>query len=294
MVQFKFLKMTKKNLIFALMFISVLVSLVARPEQEKNTTEAEETLVDVGGFRLNFRIIRGQSPIVLFESGGGMDSSEWANLVKILSGKTAATIVTYDRAGFGKSDLPDIPYDMRKETAWLFKGLKKLGVERNLILVGHSYGGWLIRLAASMYPDKISGMVFVDPFTHELVDILGIDYLKDHPMSGKLPFDTSQPERLSKYQRALVRMISDGLAKKTEIMRKTILPEGVPVRLITAGRDFLPKPEEYAAWRRAHKQVVSKIKGAKLIVAESSGHMIPLQQSELVVDTILEVIKQVK
>jgi len=142
-----------------------------------------------------------------------------------------------------------------------------------------------------MYPNKVSGMVFVDPFSTEFVDILGIDYLKDHPIAGKLPFDTSKSEKLTKIQRALVRMVSDGLKRKTEIMRNTTIPEGIPVRLITAGISFLPKPEEQAAWRKAHEKLAAKIKDAKLIVAEHSGHMIPFQQPKLIVDTIIEVIK---
>jgi len=47
----------------------------------------------------------------------------------------------------------------------------------------------------------------VDPFTVELVDTFGIEYCNNHPMMGKLPFDTSQPEKLSKVQRAVVRMV---------------------------------------------------------------------------------------
>lgn len=113
-------------------------------------------------------------------------------------------------------------------------------------------------------------------------------------MVGKLPFDTSKPEKLTKIQRALIRMVSDGLQRKTEMMRKTTIPEGIPVRLITSGKPFLPKPEEQKAWRRSHEQIVSKIKDAKLIVAEQSGHMIPFEQSGIIIEKILEVIQLTK
>jgi pimeloyl-ACP methyl ester carboxylesterase len=48
------------------------------------------------------------------------------------------------------------------------------------------------------------------------------------------------------------------------------------------------------AWRRSHEQMVSKIKGAKLIVAEQSGHMIPFEQPEIIIETIIEVIQLTK
>ena len=262
--------------------------------QQDNTVNTLEKLIDVGECRLNFTVIKGGSTTILFEAGGGMNSSEWSGLTPEIARRTGATVVTYDRAGFGKSDLPDSPYDMRIETKWLLKGLKHLGLEKNLVLVGHSYGGWLIRLTASMDPGNVAGMVFVDPFSTELVDILGVEYLDDHPMLGKLPFDTSKPEKLSKFQRALVRMVGDGLRVKTEIMRKTVVPEGIPVRLITCGKSFLPKPEEQTAWRQAHEQMAAKIKGAKLIIAEKSGHMVPLEQPQIVIDTVIEVFELLK
>jgi len=284
----------QKFFIFVWFCASGTLSLHAVNGHSNNQNEIWEKLINVGQCRLNFKVIKGGNPTILFESGGGMDSSEWHSLAKMIANKTGATIVTYDRAGFGKSDLPDIPYDMRQETKWLFIGLKKLGIEKNLILVGHSYGGWLIRLSVSMYPNKVSGMVFVDPFSTEFVDILGVEYLKDHPIAGKLPFDTSKPEKLTRIQRAMVRMVGDGLRKKTEIMRNTTLPKGIPVRLITAGNAFLTKPEEHTAWRKAHEQLVAKIKGAKLIVAVQSGHMVPFQQPKLIIDTIIEVIELTK
>lgn len=291
---------TKKSNMSLIFFILVFFCALSRWSvhadiaRQNHTNDAVEKLIDVGKCRLNFRVIKGGSITILFESGGGMDSTEWSKLAPEIANKTGATIVAYDRAGFGKSDLPETPYDMRTETKWLLEGLNKLGLEKNLILVGHSYGGWLIRLIANMYPDNISGMVFIDPFSSEFVDILGVKYLDDQPMIGKLPFDTSKPEKLSKVQRALIRMVSDGLGRKTEIMQKTTIPGGIPVRLITCGKSFLPKPEEQKAWRRAHEQMVSKIKGAKLIVAEQSGHMIPFEQPGLIIETIIEVIQLTK
>jgi len=253
--------------------------------------EAVETLIRIGQYHLNFKFIKGGDLTILLEAGGGMDSNEWSKLAPELAQKTDATIVSYDRAGFGKSDLPENKQDMKEEIEWLWIGLQKLKLNKNLILVGHSFGGWMIRLIASEHPDVVRGMVFVDPFTNEFVDLLGIEYLDNHPMIGKLPFDTSQPDKLTKHQRALVRMIGDGLSPKMEIMRKTSIPPGIPVLLITSGRQFLPKTEEQEAWRRAHEQMITSIKGATLIVAEESDHMIPFRQPGLIIEAVIKVIE---
>lgn len=248
-------------------------------------------MVQVGKYRLNFQVIKGGSLTILLEAGGGLDSREWSWLAPELAQKTKTTIVSYDRAGFGKSDLPETPHDMREEVDWLWQGLQKLGLDKNLILVGHSFGGWMIRLIASEHPEAVCGMVFVDPFTNEFVDLLGVEYLDNHPVAGKLPFDTSQPDKLTKYQRALVRMGGDGLGPKMETMRKTSIPSGIPVLVITSGRPFLPKTEEQEAWRLSHEQMTASIKGATLIVAEKSDHMVPWRQPDLIIEAVMKVIQ---
>ncbi len=251
---------------------------------------AVETLVQIGKYRLNFRVIEDGRPTILLEAGGGMDSREWNKIAPELARKTGATVVSYDRAGFGNSDLPETPHDMREEVDWLWQGLQKLELNQELILVGHSFGGWMIRLFANEHPDVVRGMVFVDPFTNEIVDLLGMEYLDNHPLAGKIPFDTSQPDKLTKFQRAVVRMVRDGLAPKMKIMRATAIPPDIPVVVITSGRPFLPKTEEQEAWRKSHEQLTASIKGATLIVAEKSGHMIPGSQPDLVIEAVMDVI----
>ena len=100
--------------------IALGAALAATPDQPAH---AVEKLVDVGGYNLNFRIISGQGPAILLESGGGMDSTEWNALAPRLARETGATVIAYDRAGFGKSDLPETKCDLREDTAALWQGL---------------------------------------------------------------------------------------------------------------------------------------------------------------------------
>ena len=259
--------------------------------------QAVERTVDVGGYDLYFRIIPGRRLVILLESGGGMDSTEWTALAPRLARETGATVIAYDRAGFGKSDLPETEYDLREDTAALWRGLQSLGLDKDLVLVGHSYGGFLIRFEAAEHPDSVRGLVFVDPFTVELVDALGIDYCNNHPMMGKLPFDTSRPETLSKLQRALIRMVGaprSNLAENIAVIRKAVVPEGIPVRVITSGTAWVPDPREVKAWREAHERFTASIRGAQQVLAEKSGHMIPFSQPELVVSVVAEVVRLAK
>ena len=109
------------------------------------------------GISLNFRIIRGTGLTVLLEAGGGMDSTEWDAFAPLLARETGATVVAYDRAGFGKSDLPETKCDLREDDAALWRGLAHLGLDKDLVLVGHSYGGFLIRFEAAAHPEGRQG-----------------------------------------------------------------------------------------------------------------------------------------
>jgi len=258
--------------------------------QEAPRETITDTLVSIDGFSLNFRIYRAGRPTILLEAGGGMDLSEWETIAPELVKKTGATVVSYDRAGFGRSDLPEQPCDMKIEAGWLWKAMEQLGFKKDIVLVGHSYGGWMIRIEASENPAAVIGIVFIDPFSVELVDRLGIAYLDQHPMVGKLPFDTSQPEKLTKYERALMRMVGDGLGSKVATMRETTIPKGIPIFIIKSGLPFLQNEEEQKAWSQALDRMAASIEGASLIVAEDSDHMIPFRQPDLIVETVVKTI----
>lgn len=263
-------------------------------EEQLAEFAARDTLVALDDVKLHFQIIDGEGPIVLLEAGGGLDAAEWKGLAPELARETGATIVSYDRAGFGSSSLPEVGHDMSLETEWLWNALSLLGLNKNLILVGHSFGGWMIRIEADRFAGAVSGLVFVDPFSAEFVSSLGVAYCDSHPMMGNLPFADEDPSTLSAEQRALVRMVGEGLGPKMETMRDTQVPEGIPVRILTSAKPFLPKPQEQSAWREAHEAMAASITGSVLIVAEESGHMIPWNQPDLIIESVKDVVAAIR
>src|SRR5262245_20949857 len=81
---------------------------VAKADQAPSFVVRDE-MVDVGGHRLRFRVAIGadvDQPVIVLESGGGLYSTQWAALQLQLTLESGATVVSYDRAGFGESDLP--------------------------------------------------------------------------------------------------------------------------------------------------------------------------------------------
>ena len=120
-------------------------------------------LVDVGGWRLHLNCTgesRGSQPTVILEAGAGDFSVEWSMVQPEIA--KFSRVCSYDRAGDGWSDLGPNPRTFHQIVYELHTLLDKAGVKSPLVLVGHSYGGWLVRLYASSYPTDVAGMVLVE------------------------------------------------------------------------------------------------------------------------------------
>jgi pimeloyl-ACP methyl ester carboxylesterase len=103
------------------------------------------------------------TPTVVFEAGLGCHSSYWGDL----PGRVAATtsVVTYDRAGLGQSDGRADRPTPAAFVADLAAVLERGGGDPPYILVGHSFGGFLIRSFAARYPALVGALLFVDSAT---------------------------------------------------------------------------------------------------------------------------------
>ena len=211
----------------------------------------------------------------------------------MLGRQTGATVVAYDRAGYGQSDLPQTPYDIRQEVAGLWRGLEQLTLTHSLIPVGHSYGGLLIQLLASEHAAAVRGLVFVDALQIAFIDATGgAEGLLSHPLMQH-PFDASQQEKLTKPQRAALR-VEAGIPAAIEIMRTRPVPSQMPLRVITAGKPWWPKAEENMAWRAAHENLAASVRDGKLLVAERSAHLVPEDQPEIIVCAVEELAREAK
>jgi pimeloyl-ACP methyl ester carboxylesterase len=73
----------------------------------------------------------------------------------------------YDRAGFGRSEAGPLPRTASRIAGALDVLLTAADVPPPWVLVGHSYGGLVLRLLAARQRDKVAGMVLIEPATPE-------------------------------------------------------------------------------------------------------------------------------
>ncbi|MBC3789010.1 alpha/beta fold hydrolase [Spirosoma utsteinense] len=123
-----------------------------------------DTIVDAGPYQLHFRILKGNKPPILFESGGGQDASQWDSIATAIHQRLQATVITYDRAGFGQSSFDTAGYTILQEIKSLESALHQFGYSNsNLLLVGHSLGAFYNRVYAARHPAQVKGIILVDP-----------------------------------------------------------------------------------------------------------------------------------
>lgn len=118
-------------------------------------------LVQSGKGRLHLHRTGRGSPAVLFEAGIAGTSVGWS-LVQPEVGRFT-TAVSYDRAGLGWSDACRAPVTLERMTGEVFSLLAQSGIAPPYILVGHSFGGLLVRAYAAARPEQVAGLVLVDP-----------------------------------------------------------------------------------------------------------------------------------
>lgn len=117
-------------------------------------------MVDVGGRLLHVHASGTGGPVVVLEAGIAATSVSWSLVQERLAAST--TVVSYDRAGLGWSDA-GCGSTARDAALDLILMLACSGFAAPYVLVGHSYGGLIVRICQQEFPDLVAGMVLVDP-----------------------------------------------------------------------------------------------------------------------------------
>lgn len=118
-------------------------------------------LVDVGGHRLHVVCSGTGRPPVLLEAGIAASSLSWATVQPAIARFTRACV--YDRAGLAWSDVPSCARTFDRIVDELETVLSRVAPGERCVLVGHSFGSFVVRGYAMRHPDLVAGLVLVDP-----------------------------------------------------------------------------------------------------------------------------------
>ena len=136
-----------------------------RPVSELAYPDSE--FVDVGSLQVHLqRAGAGGLPLLLLH-GFGASTFSWRKVLSSLASERL--VVAFDRPAFGLTQRPMppfpggiSPYSPGAQVDLTIGLLDRLGVDR-AVLVGNSAGGTIALLAALEHPERVAGLVLVDP-----------------------------------------------------------------------------------------------------------------------------------
>lgn len=171
--------MSRPRKVLLTIFISLLIlaTLGAAYQQVGSRIDAHRSpepgrLVDVGGHRLKINCTGSGDPTVILESGIGDVLPEWKQVQIRIS--SFARVCSYDRAGYGESDAGPMPRTSLQIARELHVLLQNAGERPPYILVGHSFGGYNVRVFNGEFPSEVAGMVLADSPQEDQYELLPV------------------------------------------------------------------------------------------------------------------------
>lgn len=300
-----------RSVLASILFPLTMFQAVASQRSARNSPPPGR-LVDIGSRKLHACVTGEGGPTVILEAGMGGCSIGWSLVQQELS--RHSTVLSYDRAGFGWSSQTIGEPTCEAYVGDLKQLLEALELRPPYLLVGHSFGGMIMRLFASRYPDDVLGIVLVDA-AHECrflpgkrsesrtrvrhsnerlykwgyrLSPLGIPRLmKKHIGHNGLPAHlqaaaVSVGYRNHAYQAAYEEFLH---MERSALQLEEAPPihSGTPVLVLTAGK----QSEE---WKQDQQALLFLSDRVKHTIVEDSWHSIQIYQPEAVTEAILELL----
>lgn len=252
------------------------------------------------------------TPTVILESGMGGCSLDWSLVQPELSKHTK--VMSYDRAGFGWSSKSRDQPTCSNYVKELRSLLQAANIKPPYILVGHSYGGMIVRLYASQFPEEVTGLILVDStpesrYLHNnmsdnrkaertrnltmfrlgyLFSPIGIPrLLKRHVGANRLPSEVQRTVTVLGYRNdafegAYLELLH-AEDSAVQLSNAAPLSNDMPVVVLTAGR-------QNEDWKKGQQELLNLTERTEQILAEDSWHSIQIHKPQIVVEAVKRIL----
>src|SRR5687767_3363894 len=266
-------------------------------------------LVDVGGYRLHINCTGTDSPTVIIVSGLGDWLTSWGGVVQPEVAKTTR-VCTYDRAGLGWSEAAPLPSDAAQFAKELYTLLQNASIPGPYVMVGHSLGGFIVRVFAHDYASEVAVVVLIDSMNPKQVN---------QSLSNSLA-------RMFCFQTVLARFGVARLLVKLPAIAPSVGPNQEayyplyirPQSLQTTANEYKALPASGAeaaavksfgdlplivltaklndnpGWPEWQAELLQLSSNSQHLFADNSGHTIQLDEPEAAVAAIIQMVQQVR
>jgi pimeloyl-ACP methyl ester carboxylesterase len=305
-------------LIVAVLFAGFLYENISET-RERRFHPVPGHLVDIGGYKLHIDCTGQGSPTVILDAGMGDSFMSWHKVQPEIAKFTR--VCSYDRAGLGYSDSSPRPRTSRVFVDELHTLLQHANIDSPLVLVGHSMGGFDMRLYASLYRNEVVGLILVDSSHPEqqkrlppAINDLDASWLREQEF-----FEFTMPFGLPRLMgfcgnddavraadcnfhsaRESVAELKSISQSSAETANSGSLGD---IPLVVLSHDpSMPQPDlpedlvkpTNDAWQQMQEELTQLSTMGKHVTAKNSGHYIQLDRPELVVDAVHSVVDQAR
>lgn len=225
--------------------IAVAVCLPDLNAQAPSNSSRNIKMINVGGHAMrvqtaNLNERKPGQPVVVLESGALSPLDNWDPVFDRIA--AIAPVVAYDRRGIGKSEFNGETPTLKHVTNSLHALLSLMKIAPPYVLVGHSYGGVLIRAFAQAFPAEVGGLVYLDAPD---VDLRNAELDAVSPEARKVvsrDFESippNLPPGLKAEIDNILQIMKDDMAE-ARAMRP---PAGIPAAVLIAGGKYERSPE---------------------------------------------------
>ncbi|UJP11528.1 alpha/beta hydrolase [Microbacterium sp. KUDC0406] len=246
--------------------------------------------------------------LVVLEAGLGISGRYWGPVQQQVA--RSARVVAYERAGYGTSTPgPARHRDLAGLTDDLQAAIES-EAHRRLVLVGHSWGGPIVRTLAARLAvagSPPAGLVLVDQSDEHAADLYvspmmrwsSASQAKLMPPLARMRLlaplmrstltglpepwrtaaaDASATVAAARAAAAELSHVADGVQ---QLMEASPDLSGVPVTVLSGARSTFADRRMRARLVAAHRETARAL-DARFVVAERSGHLIPVAEPELI------------
>jgi pimeloyl-ACP methyl ester carboxylesterase len=276
-------------------------------------------LVDVGPYQLHLYCTGSGAPAVILDSGLGDSYISWQKVQPQIA--QFARVCSYDRAGLGFSFYSRHSSTSKEFAKELHTLLHNGGVPPPYILVGHSMGGFDVRLYASLYRNEVAGIVLVDSSHPEqrkrlppaVLDLDAswvrqqefLEFTMPFGIPRLLGFCDSDPEvRAAECNFHSVREAVAELKSISESAAQTAAtgPLGDLLLAVLSSDPEHPRPDlpedlvkpTNDAWQQMQAELSHLSTKGTRVIAKGSGHYIQIDRPEVVIEAVHNILDQAR
>ena len=245
--------------------------------------------VSVADFELEYQEAGKGEHLVLLEAGAGASLSDWDPVFAGIAEK--ARVIRYSRVGNGNSTAIKRHFTSMDYARHVAGFLEKLAISEAVLLVAHSYGGSIARDFSASYPNKVKGLLLLDPSSEHDVDIM-----------RAMDLDTANE------QIAQIKLddMANGMSNNyLDFWSKRPLPDypqirDIPVAVIASVKKVKNPPnlfftdEGRKRWGAHWQQWARSFPQGRAILTDKSGHFVQFDQPDLVLAEIENLINALK